>query len=469
MMNARNARHGCGLLAVALLGIGSLAAQNMHYEPTLESLNKHPLPQWYADAKLGIFVHWGLYSVPGWAEVNRPKVVPHEDEAKWNAYAEWYYNTMRIAGSPTQAYHREHYGANFNYYDFAPIFDRETKKWDPGVMAAAFRDAGARYVVLTSKHHEGFTLWPSKVVNPNQQHLQAQRDIVGELTEAVQHDGMKMGLYYSGGYDWTFNRGPIIGGNDWETVKPESIAYGQYAFDQIEELIAKYHPAVLWDDIDWPKTGKPLQVMADYYNALPDGVVDDRFGVKHSDFQSPEYEKRSQISKVKWEECRGLGRSFGYNRAEGEKETIAPDELIYLLADIVSKNGNLLLDVGPEADGTIPPIQMDRLKSLGAWLHQNGDAIYGTEPWSRAEGETDQNVPVRFTQKGGHLYATLMGSPKSGAILLRNVRAASGSQMQLLGDAKPLAWTQKGADLEVQLPATLPGKYAYVLRMEPAS
>jgi alpha-L-fucosidase len=323
--------------------------------------------------------------------------------------------------------------------------------------------------VLTSKHHEGFTLWPSKVVNPNQQHLQAQRDIVGELTEAVQHDGMKMGLYYSGGYDWTFNRGPIIGGKDWETVKPETIAYGQYAFDQIEELIAKYHPAVLWDDIDWPKTGKPLQVMADYYNAIPDGVVDDRFGVKHSDFQSPEYEKRSQISKVKWEECRGLGRSFGYNRAEGVKETIAPDELIYLLVDIVSKNGNLLLDVGPEADGTIPPIQMDRLKSLGAWLRQNGEAIYGTEPWSRAEGETDQSIPVRFTQKSGRLYATLMGSPKSGAILLRDVRPASGSQVHLLGDAKPLTWTQKGADLEVQLPAALPGKYAYVLRMEPGA
>ena len=120
-MNARNARRGYGLLAVSLLGIGSLAAQTVHYEPTLESLNKHPLPQWYADAKLGIFVHWGLYSVPGWAEVNRPKVVPHEDEAKWNAYAEWYYNTMRIPNSPTQAYHREHYGADFGYYDFAPI------------------------------------------------------------------------------------------------------------------------------------------------------------------------------------------------------------------------------------------------------------------------------------------------------------------------------------------------------------
>lgn len=444
-------------------------AQQTHYDATLTSLNQHPLPQWYADAKLGIFVHWGLYSVPGWAEVNRPKVIAPGDEAKYNAYAEWYYNTLRIPGSPTQAYHREHYGADFNYYDFTPIFDREVKKWKPEVMAKAFKDAGARYVVLTSKHHEGFTLWPSKVANPNQQHLQAQRDIVGELSEAVRNDGMKMGLYYSGGYDWTFNRGPIIGGKDWETVKPESIAYGGYADAQIEELIAKYHPDVLWDDIDWPKTGKPLQVMADYYNAIPDGVVDDRFGVKHSDFQSPEYEKRSTISKVKWEECRGLGRSFGYNRAEGEKETIAPDELIYLLVDIVSKNGNLLLDVGPEADGTIPPIQLDRLESLGAWLKQNGEAIYGTEPWSRAEGETDQNIPVRFTRKRGRVYATLMGTPKSSSVLLHNVQPAKGSEIYLLGLDEPLKWTQKGNDLDVQLPAALPGKYAYVLRMVPTA
>jgi alpha-L-fucosidase len=292
---------------------------------------------------------------------------------------------------------------------------------------------------------------------------------VGELTKAVRKDGMKMGIYYSGGYDWTFNRGPIIGGTDWQVVKPETIVYGNYAFDQIEELTAKYRPDVLWDDIDWPKTGKPLQVMADYYNAVPDGVIDDRFGVEHSDYQSPEYEKRGAISKVKWEECRGLGRSFGYNRAEGEKETIAPDELIYLLVDIVSKNGNLLLDVGPEADGTIPPIQMDRLKTLGTWLRQNGEAIYGTEPWSRAEGETDQKIAVRFTQKSRHLYATLMGVPKPGPIVLRDVRTASGSDITLLGVAKPLEWSQHGADIEVQLPASLPGKYAYVLRMEPAS
>jgi alpha-L-fucosidase len=458
------------MMAASLAALAVTAgAQSAHYEPTLDSLNKHPLPRWYADAKLGIFIHWGLYSVPGWAPVEQPRNLGAHDWATYNPYAEWYYNTMRIAGSPTQAYHREHYGTDFNYYQFAPMFNRAIKEWKPELMAEAFKEAGARYVVLTTKHHEGFTLWPSKVANVNQQHLQADRDLVGELTEAVRRDGMKMGLYYSGGYDWTFDRGPIVEGKDGETVKPQSTTYGKYADAQLEELIAKYQPAVLWNDIDWPKSGNALKVMADYYNAVPDGVIDDRFGVKHSDFQSPEYEKRSTISKVKWEECRGLGRSFGYNRAEGEKETIAPDELIYLLVDIVSKNGNLLLDVGPEANGTIPPIQLERLHALGAWLQQNGESIYGTEPWSRAEGETDQRVPVRFTQKSGRVYATLMGVPKSGSITLRDVHAAAGSQVTLLGETKPLGWVQKGADLEVQLPATLPGKYAYVLRMEPAA
>jgi len=182
-------------------------------------------------------------------------------------------------------------------------------------------------------------------------------------------------------------------------VKPQSEAYGKYADAHMRELIERYHPAVLWNDIDYPKSGHPLQIMAEYYNTVPDGVIDDRFGVKHSDFISPEYVTLDKISTTKWEECRGLGRSFGYNRAEGEAETIAPADLIYLLVDIVSKNGNLLLDVGPEADGTIPPVQMDRLLALGAWLQMNGDAIYGTHPWKRAAGETAEGIPVPFYRK----------------------------------------------------------------------
>jgi alpha-L-fucosidase len=465
---------GSLLLKALLLGLlttGAHAQVAKKYQPTLESLNQHPLPEWYADAKLGIFVHWGLYSVPGWAPLSHPDHdFRNTDYIKNNPYAEWYLNVLRIDGSPTQAYHKEHYGANYDYYNFAPVFDQESMKWKPEQWAGIFHDAGARYVVLTTKHHEGFTLWPSSTPNPtlpkDRQH--ATRDIVGELTAAVRAKGMRMGLYYSGGYDWTFVPGPIRVPADYQSVKPQSAAYGKYADAQIRELIARYHPAVLWNDIDWPKSGDALGIMADYYNTVPDGVIDDRFGVKHSDFTSPEYKKVDEIQTKKWEECRGLGRSFGYNRAEGEAETIAPDELIYLLVDIVSKNGNLLLDVGPEADGTIPPVQMERLRALGTWLHQNGDAIYGTKPWTRATGSSNEGIDVRFTQKNGDLNAILLGKPKQSEVTLIGVAAKPGTPLHLLGYAQPLKWSADGGNMRVALPADLPGQYAYVLQFKPA-
>src|SRR5258708_4384978 len=352
-------------LVLCIVGIAAARGQERsHYDATLKSLDQHHLPQWYADAKLGIFVHWGLYSVPGWAPLVHPSHdFAADDYIKNNPYAEWYLNVMRIDGSPTQAYHREHYGADYDYYNFAPIFDREIQKWNPDAWARIFRDAGAKYVVLTTKHHDGFTLWPSSTPNPklppDRQH--ASRDIVRELTKAVNKHGLRMGLHYSGGYDWTFVPGPIRSAPDYEKVQPQSEAYGKYADAHVRELIQRYHPAVLWNDINYPKSGPPLELMAEYYNTVPDGVIDDRFGVKHSDFKSPEYQILDKISPTKWEECRGLGRSFGYNRAEGEAETIAPDELIYLLVDIVSKNGNLLLDVGPQAARTIPPLHTNPL------------------------------------------------------------------------------------------------------------
>jgi alpha-L-fucosidase len=248
-------------------------------------------------------------------------------------------------------------------------------------------------------------------------------------------------------------------------VKPESQAYGDYANAQIHELIERYHPAVLWNDIDWPKTGKALEVEADYYNAVPDGVIDDRFGIAHADFTSPEYAKLDQISEKKWEECRGLGRSFGYNRAEGEAETIAPGELIALLVDVVSKNGNLLLDVGPEADGTIPPVQMERLKELGAWLKQNGEAIYDTTPWKRAVGKSVEGDDLRFTRKGDDLYVTVLGKPKGQTVTLEGTAARPGVTVKLLGAEGAVKWKAAGENLQMMLPEELPGKYAYVLQI----
>jgi alpha-L-fucosidase len=456
------------LLFLSCIPQSARAQAPTSYAPTLESLNRHPLPQWYADAKIGIFIHWGLYSVPGWAPLVHPNHdFTSQDYIDNNPYAEWYLNSMRLENSPTHAYHLKHYGAKYDYYNFAPTFNRESAKWNPEAWAKVFHDAGAKYVVLTSKHHEGFTLWPSTTSNPTlpADRRHATRDIVGELTKAVNSDGMRMGLYYSGGYDWTFVPGPIAKASDYQTVKPQSEAYGKYVDAQMRELIRNYHPALLWNDIDYPKSGHPLEIMAEYYNSVPDGVIDDRFGVAHSDFKSPEYQTLDKISETKWEECRGLGRSFGYNRAEGEAETIAPADLIALLVDIVSKNGNLLLDVGPEADGTIPPVQMSRLQALGAWLQQNGEAIYGSRPWKRATGETAEAIPVRFTQKESAVYATLLGSPKTASVTLKSITPATDSQIYLLGSDHPLAWSQLGKDLQITLPAILPGKYAYVLRI----
>jgi alpha-L-fucosidase len=409
-----------------------------------------------------------LYSVPGWAVLTPEGTKLSEQEyLKRNPYAEWYLNTLRLDGSPTQAYHKEHYGANYDYYNFADTFNKEIQKWKPDEWAHVFKMAGARYVVLTSKHHEGFTLWPSDTPNPtlpkDRQH--ASRDVVGELTAAVRAQGMKMGLYYSGGYDWTFVPGPI---SDWKmahAVEPQSEAYGKYADAHVRELIAKYRPSVLWNDIDYPKSGHPLEIMAEYYNAVPDGVIDDRFGVKHADFVSPEYETLQKISAKKWEECRGLGKSFGYNRAEGDAQTIKKDELIYLLVDIVSKNGNLLLDVGPEADGTIPAVQMDRLEALGAWLAQNGEGIYGTHPWKKAGSETVEGLRVRFAQKNGAVYAFLLGEPQGKTATMRGIALKPGATITMLGATGTLPWKQKRDDVEITLPDTLPGKYAYALKI----
>jgi alpha-L-fucosidase len=225
--------------------------------------------------------------------------------------------------------------------------------------------------------------------------------------------------------------------------------------------------------------------MAEYYNAVPDGVIDDRFGVKHSDFKSPEYQVLDKISPTKWEECRGLGRSFGYNRAEGEAETIAPDELIYLLVDIVSKNGNLLVNIGPRSDGTIPDEVQSVLREVGSWLKINGEAIYGTRPWKMyGEGPTkivegafhDTDAQpfterdFRFTTKDGALYGIELGWPSNGEAVTHSLSETQlGEQkitsVSLLGSPAPLTFAAQPDGLHIRVPAQPPGKFAYCFKI----
>lgn len=456
-------------LLTALLAASACAGQG--YQATWESVGKHRVPAWFEDAKLGIFIHWGLYSVPAWAPPTGElgKVAPGQ-WFKLNPYAEWYMNTMQIQDSPTWKHHVTTYGEQFSYLDFVPTFNAEIQKWKPEGWAKIFKETGARYVVLTSKHHDGFTLWPSRVRNPHRpaDRQGAARDLVGELTAAVRAQGLKTGLYYSGGLDWSFLNGPIRTGEELYKLVPQSGEYARYADAHWRELIERYQPAVMWNDISYPKKGDLPALFAEYLNRVPDGAINDRFGVPFSDFTTPEYAKYDRITPKKWESCRGLGFSFGYNQVEGPEHVLPAGELIRLLVDIVSKNGNLLLNIGPKPDGSISELQLARLHELGQWLNVNGEGIFGSRPWVKASGKTVGGIELRFTRKGDSLYVFLFGRPQNSSVVIPLVTAAGATKVRLLGTERDLPWSQKGADLAITLPSRYPDQHVYALKITSA-
>lgn len=439
----------------------------LEYEPNKESVSKHQVPEWFHDAKLGIFIHWGLYSVPAFAPVGlkypddiRKKGI--EEYLKNNPYAEWYLNTLRILGSPTQRYHHETYGKDFSYDDFIPMFNEAIKKWNPDEWADLFKKAGARYVVLVTKHHDGFVLWQSKYLNPKKGKYCASRDIVGELNNAIKRKEMIMGFYYSGALDWSVNPDPIKDGHGFVTNVISESDYIQYANNHWYELIDQYNPLILWNDIAYPPNTNINEIFAYFYNKFPEGVINDRWrqpqkgGTNfHYDFTTPEYKSFKKAKKQKWELTRGIGNSFSYNQFEKEQDYLTSAELVRLLIDVVSKNGNLLLNVGPKADGSIPEIQIKCLLGLGKWLEVNGEAIYGTRPWVRAETKTKDNIKVRFTQKNDLLYLFLLDTPKDKYVTIENLKINPKSTIKLLGWKNNITWKQEKGDLTISIPENL--------------
>lgn len=387
--------------------------QKKFFEPTWESVKTHTLPQWYDDCKLGIFIHWGLYSVPAWAEVTwELGAEPSAEEwFRHNPYAEWYLNTIRIPDSPARKHHDLTYGKGFPYERFAESFTCE--KWDPSEWARLFKEAGAGYVVLTTKHHDGFCLFPSKYTDYHAGNLGPKRDLVGDLTNAVREQGLRMGTYFSGLLDWTTFSRPRIRHTNEDNYN-HTYAFSDFSFNQAMELVDRYKPSVLWNDIGWPEKGRMdlPHLFAHYYNSVPEGVIDDRWDVEYCDYTTAEYLHGERTLDKKWEMCRGLGLSFGYNQNEGDETVISGQALVRLLVEYVSHNGNLLINVGPRADGTIPEIQVDRLKKLGAWLKAHGEAIYGTRPWKEKQKDRlPSGADVFYTRKGRNLYAIIDGLP----------------------------------------------------------
>ena len=486
------------------------------YQPTWDSVRSHPLPAWYEDAKLGVFLHWGLYSVPGWApQVPDIQTILRQHDPAWmlahNPYAEWYANTMRLPGSPTQRHHEQTYGAGFGYDDFVPRFEAASAGADLTGLAGLCREAGARYVVLTTKHHEGYCLWPTEVAHPVKGAYHSPRDLVGDLGSAVRAEGMRLGLYYSGGYDWPYNGAVLRRLADVALAVPADAGYARYVEAHVGELVERYRPSVLWNDIGWPQGSDLAGLFARYYNAVDEGVVNDRWHqgtrrsaagdrllqaggaaverlwpriparykrlviphARHADFTTPEYTSPREVVASKWEATRGVGHSFGANRNEAPGDLLSTTELVRLLVDVVSKNGNLLIGVGPTPDGRVPEWQAAPLLGLGRWLAVNGEAIYGTRPWSVASGLTSDGTAVRFTLGDGALYATLTEAPGSAEVALRNVAVhtdeAGGLSVRLLGRRAPLEHRVEGGTLRVTLPARLGLSPAHVLRVTPAS
>ena len=382
------------------------------YQPTWESVKSHKLPDWYDDCKLGIFIHWGLYSVPAWAELTW-ELGAAPSQLEWfthNPYAEWYLNTIRIKDSPARVRHDEIYGAEFPYEKFADSFTCEN--WCPDEWAKLFKEAGAGYVVLTTKHHDGFCLFPSKHTDYNSVNMGPKRDLTGDLTKAVRAEGLRMGTYFSGLLDWTTCPYPLLG--DISEVYNQTYSFADYSLNQAVELIDTYNPSLLWGDIGWPKKGRGdlPWLFSHYYNSVPDGVINDRYSCDWFDHSTAEYLMGTRSLTKKWEMCRGLGLSFGFSQDEGDETVLSSRDLVRLLVEYVSHNGNLLINVGPRADGTIPEIQISRLKDLGKWMAKFGDAIYGTRIWNdRQKDNLPHGVEIFYTRKGNDLYAIVDNLP----------------------------------------------------------
>ena len=466
------------------------------YLPTKKSLSEHPLPAWYEDAKLGIRITWGPFSVPGWAPVG--------DEIRGGFKdiqgAEWYWNSMNISGSPTRKYHEKTYGKNYSYEKFSGQFMKSTRQWDPVQWAELFQKAGAKYVVINAKGQDGFLMWPSENPNPLRKNYQSKRDFIGELTRAVRQFNIEMGLYYSGGVDGTFTNSPITSSLDLLHAIPSSQDYADYVNAQWRELIDRYAPAILWNDIAFPKNAPVNKLHADYYNKYPLGIVNDRFeqmdldkpgtllsalegrvleskfkrvqnnqafgAQNHFDFRTFDGEGPFKLAPQKWEAVLRMGSSFGYNQNETDADLVSTEKLVYTLIDVVSKNGNLLVNIGPRVDGTIPEIQRERLEGLGKWLEVNGEAIYGTRTCFKAEGMTAEDIPLRLTRKDRFLYIFIMGQTLNHELNLLETYFPQKATVEMLGYRGKLGWERQEKNIRVQLPPKRHPFPAYVLKVD---
>ncbi|KAG5877499.1 hypothetical protein JTB14_028908 [Gonioctena quinquepunctata] len=429
------------------------------YEPNWDSLDTRPLPQWYDEAKVGIFIHWGVFSVPSFG-------------------SEWFFkNWIGDKEASYMEFMKKNYAPTFTYQEFAKDFKAEF--FNATEWAELFAKSGAKYVVLTSKHHEGYTLWPSKYTYSwNSKDVGPGRDLVGELGDAVRAQNLSYGLYHSL-YEW-FN--PIyLSDKASNFTKTEFVT--NKILPEMRELIEAYKPSVIWSDGDWEATDtywSSTEFLAWLYNDSPVKdyvVVNDRWGIdvpcKHGDFYScQDRYNPGTLQLHKWENAMTIDKvSWGYRRNAKLSDFYTIQELLWQLVSTISCGGNILLNIGPTKEGLIMPVFEERLTQLGQWLGINGESIYGSKPW-KVQNETNG---IWYTSKDDAIYAIILNWPNENTLTLEapiDIFQKSDSAVTLLGneDEGKLKWTLGDDGVTIRFPEKwiVRSEWAYVLKIKPS-
>jgi alpha-L-fucosidase len=467
------------------------------YRPDWESLRRYETPDWYKDAKFGIFIHWGVYSVPAFGN-------------------EWYPRNMYQEGSDEYKHHLATYGppSKFGYKDFIPRFKAE--HFDPVQWAELFKASGARYVVPVFEHHDGFAMYDSGLSDWTTVKMGPHRDLYSELAKALRERGLRLGAsshriehnffleggwkidsdvndprylaFYGPAHTWLNGKKTLL--QDWTYLSNE---YLDDWLARDAEIVEKYEPDIMYFDwwIGQPNARRHVAKFAAFYynHAASQGKVPvlnykDSAIEEHSAVLDIERGQLSGIRPLYWQTDTSISnKSWGYIENDNFKSA---ETMVHQLVDIVSKNGNLLVNVGPRSDGTIPEEVQTILRDIGAWLKVNGEAIYGTRAWTKfGEGPTaivegafhDTDMKpftaqdFRFTSKGNSLYAIELAWPKSGEAVIHSLNEAALSgqnivSISLLGQGSPLTYQLKPDGLHIQLPPQKAGNYAYSFKIE---
>lgn len=449
------------LVAVAVLLMASFCRSQ--YQPTWESIDSRPLPEWYDQAKFGIFIHWGVFSVPSFGS-----------EWFW-----WFWQKKKM--TPYVNFMQNNYPPEFKYQDFAPLFTAEF--FDPKEWTDIFAASGAKYIVLTTKHHEGFTLWGSKYSwNWNAVDVGPKRDLVGEMASALRaNSDLRLGLYHSQ-FEW-FN--PLWQQDAANLFTTNSFVTSK-SLPELYEIVTKYKPELLWSDGDgdapdtyWNSTG----FLAWLYNDSPvreTVVTNDRWGrdciCKHGGYYTcnDRYQPGHLITH-KWENCMTIDtQSWGYRRNAPLRDYLTIEQLVQTLAETVSCGGNLLMNVGPTHDGRIAPIFEERLRQMGQWLNVNGEAIYNTTVWRAQKENVTAGVWYTSRPQEKAIFAIFLEWPIDGTVVLNEPVVVQGRTEVVLLGHKPLKWEPaKPSGLRVFLPqlsySQMPCQWAWTLRLTGAT